>query len=181
MEEKEISDFKEHIEDISDSIKLIIWKVFPEINNLDKEDIEQEVKIKVWKLISSGKKLSHFPSYIRRVVYTTTMDLMKKRGRRMTKMNFEQKSISQLKAPVNDSPDLILEKKEIRLIIGEAINSLSENRRIVLKLYLTGMNMNEMASFLNWSPKKVEHLLYRGLNDLKKKFEKEGLYYETIR
>ncbi len=45
MEEKEISDFKELIEDISSSIKLTIWKTFPEINNLDKEDIEQEVKI----------------------------------------------------------------------------------------------------------------------------------------
>jgi len=181
MGEKKNSEFKEQIEDISDSIKLTIWKFFPEINNLDKEDIEQEVKIKVWKLISSGKKFDHFPSYIKRVIYTTTMDLMRKRGKIRTKINFEQKSLSQLKSSVIDSPDFIIEKKELRLIIEEAINSLPEERRIIFKLYLTGMNMNEMAEFLNWTQKKVEHLLYRGLDDLKKKFEKEGLDYETIR
>jgi len=181
MGEKKNSEFKEQIEDISDSIKLTIWKFFPEINNLDKEDIEQEVKIKVWKLISSGKKLSHFPSYIRRVVYTTTMDLMRKRGRKIDKINYEQKSLSQLKSSVTDSPDFIIEKKELRSIIEEVINSLPEEQRIIFKLYLTGMNMNEMAEFLNWTQKKVEHLLYRGLDDLKKKFEKEGLNYETFR
>jgi len=181
MGEKKISELKELIENISDSIKLTIWKIFPEINNLDKEDIEQEVKIKVWKLISSGGKISHFPSYIKRMVYTTTMDLMRKRGRKIDKINYEQKSLSQLKACVTDTPDFIIEKKELRLIIEGAINLLAEKRKTVLKLYLTGMNMNEMAEFLNWTQKKVEHLLYRGLDDLKKIFEKEEIDYETIR
>jgi DNA-directed RNA polymerase specialized sigma24 family protein len=65
----------------------------------------------------------------------------------------------------------LLEKKEWESIFEKALNSLVQNRRIVIKLYLTGMNVKEIADFLDWTESKVNHLYYRGLNDLKKKLK----------
>ena len=79
MEEKKAMEFQELMENISDLIKKSILKNFPEIDHSDIEDIEQEVKIKFWGLLSSGKNINHFYSYLRRVVYTTTIDLIRKR------------------------------------------------------------------------------------------------------
>ena len=145
MEEKKAMEFQELMENISDLIKKSILKNFPEIDHSDIEDIEQEVKIKFWGLLSSGKNINHFYSYLRRVVYTTTIDLIRKR----MKMDNEQESNLDLKTSTDDSPDFINEKRELRLLIDEAINSLSENRKMVLKLYLTDMNINEISNFLN--------------------------------
>lgn len=179
MDLKKLIKTKQFIEDISNSIKFILWKTFPEISQADKEDIEQEVKLKIWKMVSSGKKIKNLKSYLGRVVYTTTIDIMDKRTKEVSidelSKIYNRDSVSQLIASVTDSPEFTVEKKELRLTIKKAVNSLMENRRIVLKLHLTGMSLDEMAEFLNWSRNKVRHLLYRGLNDLKEKLEEFGV------
>ncbi|MGZ5515834.1 MAG: sigma factor-like helix-turn-helix DNA-binding protein [Candidatus Aminicenantales bacterium] len=47
------------------------------------------------------------------------------------------------------------------------VDSLSENRRKVLSLFLTGQTIEEIASSLNWEKTKVRHLFYRGVDDLR--------------
>ena len=51
-----------------------------------------------------------------------------------------------------------------------AVAELPRRRRIVLKLHLQEMSLEEIYGFLGWSQNKVRHLLYRVIADLKKQF-----------
>ena len=63
-------------------------------------------------------------------------------------------------------------------MIGEAVESLMDSRRRVVKLFLLSMTLEEIAIFLNWSEAKTRNLLYRGLDDLKKILLEKGIEYE---
>jgi len=51
--------------------------------------------------------------------------------------------------------------------VGRAVERLISSRRQVVKLYLVGLTISEISSYLNWTPDKTRNLLYRGLADLK--------------
>lgn len=172
MELKKLIKTKQFIEEMSESIQYIIWKNFPQILREEKEDITQEVKLKIWRMASRGKKIKNLKSYLWKVVYTTALDMI---NERMNNLSFNglmeansTNPISQLNIIPSES---LIEKKELKLIIEKALNSLSQNRRMVIKLCLAGMDLNEIADFLDWTKSKVNHLYYRGLGDLKEKLK----------
>jgi RNA polymerase sigma factor (sigma-70 family) len=153
---------------ISASIKNIIRQKFPQITHCESEDIEQDVKLKLWEMLESGKKIRNLKSYLWKVVQTTTLDVL---GTRIKSMTFEgmtkegnPRALFESGLAV-DSPAV---KKEIMLMLEKAVQSLPRKRRLVLKLHLSGMDIEGMADFLGWSQNKVRHLLYRGMADLKK-------------
>lgn len=172
MDLKKLIKTKDFIEKMSKSIELIIWKNFPKLSRQEKEDVEQEVKLKIWRMVSSGKKIKNLRSYLWRVVYTTTLDMI---DEKMNTLPFDNVKEAQGANPISRLDmrfsESLLEKKEWESIFEKALNSLVQNRRIVIKLYLTGMNVKEIADFLDWTESKVNHLYYRGLNDLKKKLK----------
>ncbi len=175
MDLKKLIKTEKFIKNISNSIKIILLKTFPEITREEKEDIAQEVKLKIWKMISSEKKIENLRSYLWRVVYTTALDIISERMKNislenMNKIN-EFNPISRLEITPDKS---LIKRKELKLTIEKAINSLSQDRRIVIKLYLTGMSLDEIAKFLNWSKNRVRHLFYKGLKDLKEKLKEYG-------
>ena len=172
MDLKKLIKTKKFIEEMSRSIELIIWKNFPQLSRQEKEDVEQEVKLKIWRMVSRGKKIKNLRSYLWKVVYTTTLDMI---DEKMNIISFDTvmkaygaNPISQLDIQLSKS---LMEKKEWESIFKKALNSIARNRRIVIKLYLTGMNVKEIADFLGWTESKVNHLYYRGLNDLKKQLK----------
>jgi RNA polymerase sigma-70 factor (ECF subfamily) len=59
----------------------------------------------------------------------------------------------------------------MRESLKELIDSLGENRKQVLRLYLVGMSIEEICEFFDWDKTKVRHLLYRGIDDLKEKMK----------
>ncbi len=77
---------------------------------------------------------------------------------------------TQLAGPVKDfSPEAGFEDSEARETILALVESLSENRKKVLKLYLAGLTIDEICASLHWEKTKVRHLFYRGIDDLKEK------------
>ncbi|MCP2520879.1 RNA polymerase sigma factor, partial [SCandidatus Aminicenantes bacterium Aminicenantia_JdfR_composite] len=176
MDLKKFIKTKQFVEEISNSIKVILLKTFPEITREEKEDIAQEVKLKIWKMISSGKKIKNLKSYLWKVVYTTALDIIKERENKVSLekliVNNKSNPLSQFEIITSKST---LNKKELKLIMQKAINSLPQNRRVVIKLHLAGMSFEEMAEFLKWSENKVRHLYYRGLKDLKEKLKEYGI------
>ena len=51
--------------------------------------------------------------------------------------------------------------------IGQAVNSLMESRRRVVKLYFLGLSLGEISAMFDMSESGTRNLLYRGLKDLK--------------
>jgi RNA polymerase sigma factor (sigma-70 family) len=165
---------KEFLGAISISVKNIICSSFPHATPQEREDIEQEVKAKIWKIASSGKKVRNLRSYLWKVVYTTTLDVL---GERLNMISLEDWSAGDrgelLQKMDLDSPAEVVERHEMERILDSAIESLPRKRRIVLRLYLAEMSIDEMADFLGWSRDKVAHLLYRGIDELKAKIGRE--------
>lgn len=171
MELRDLIQQKDFLEKIARSVHNVICANFPHITPAEKEDIEQEVKLKMLAIATSGKKIRNLRSYIWKVIYTTTLDAIKERV---------DAPLYETRHGVNDSilfsqldlstPEAAAEKRELAAFVKSAIAELPGRRRIVLKLHLQEMSLEEIAGFLGWSQNKVRHLLYRGIADLKKRF-----------
>ena len=76
------------------------------------------------------------------------------------------------------NPDKQYERKELIDLIRKAVDALIESRRQVLKLYLMGMDLDEISEFFNWSEGKTRNLLSRGLADLRQELLEMGIRYK---
>ncbi len=168
------------IDDFSSLIRSAIRKTSPSVDQAQMEDIEQEVKIKIWKeILKTEKKILNLGSYIWKVTYTTTCRIMKtlstERKFRWNQgdglLNIDEKIASEK----GSSPNHHLENKELMEIVKESVDSLIESRRAVLKLYLIGMDQEEITEYFGWSEGKVRNLLSRGLEDLRNALQEKGL------
>jgi RNA polymerase sigma-70 factor (ECF subfamily) len=163
------------VENFSRSIKAAVSKSGLERRGIDPEDIIQEVRIKVWKRFGHEKDISFSPLYIQRVINSTLIDSIRtvRRQERLIRqakqtLMFEQRDI------IEDPP----QENIFREWVGQAVESLLESRRKVVKLFLMDLTLAEMSSSLNWSRDKTRNLLYRGLSDLKEKLRDRGIEYE---
>lgn len=174
---KDLLHKKEFMDDLSSSIRNIILANFPHLTPAEKEDVGQEVKLKLWKMVSNGKDVVNLRSYLWRVVYTTTLDVL---NERLPCDDLEAQRLEKKSGPLPGSaryvdlleletPESIAQKNEQRTIIWSAINALPLKRKVVVKMHFEGKSIEQSAEFLGWSQNKVRHLLYRGLHDLKKK------------
>jgi len=171
------SNIKEIIDKFSSLIRYVILKNLHKTDDVDLEDIEQEVKLRIWKFIKKGKIVEKLPSYIKRVAYTVTVDELRKMRKQCPARqsnilkNIYLFSNSVINEKGINSPERLLEEKELILSLRELIGRLSNNRKQVLKLYLKGMSIEEICELFNWDKTKVRHLLYRGINDIKEKIK----------
>lgn len=171
------SQVKEIVEKFSSLIRYVISKNLHKTDQVDYEDIEQEVKIKIWSLLKKGKKVENLPSYIKKVAYTATVDELRKMRKQspIRKSDHLRDIFSSTKSNNsennNNLPEMLFEEKELKSSLIKLINSLGENRKQVLRLYLNGMSIEEICEFLAWDKTKVRHLLYRGINEIKEKIK----------
>jgi len=172
-------DLERDIEEIIGQFTLLIRQVIQRNlhrgDDIDLEDIEQEVRLKIWKFLKKGKKVDNLASYIKRVAYSTTIDELRRMMKQRPTRDQEglKKVFNDLHGPsrgVGDSsPEIRLEDSEVKRTMGTLVDSLSENRRRVLRLYLSGMSIEEISESLEWDKPRVRHLFYRGIDDLKEK------------
>ena len=170
---------KEIVDKYSFLIRYIIKKNLHAKDNIDLEDIEQEVKLKIWTVFKKGKKVNKLTSYIKKVAHTVTIDELRKMRRQDSSRNLDKlKEIYAMSRPFfteenDNSTEDIFEEEDCTIIIREAIDSLIENRKQVLRLYFRGMSVEEICKLFNWDKTRVKHLLYRGINDLKDKIKND--------
>ncbi len=156
-------------------IKQVIQKNLHRSDVIDIQDIEQEVRLKIWTFLKKGKNVQNLPSYIKRVAYSTTIDELRKMMKQRPSGEPEKlrkilTGAAFLTGPVKDfSPEAGVEDSEARETILSLVDSLSENKKKVLRLYLDGMSIDEICTSLQWGKPRVRHLFYRGIDDLKEK------------
>jgi len=171
--------FGDILERFSGYIRIYLSKFNLPRFGLDPEDVSQEIKIKIWKILNTEKEINNYPSYIKKIVQTSVIDLLRK-WKREEGIYFQEKQrrISDTKqdySPERQAEDLL------KKTIAEAVNSLIDSRRKVVRLYLLDMNIEEISAFYKWSRHKTRNLLYRGLSDLKKILKDKDIDYENKR
>lgn len=176
MRREKINQFEILLRNFSNYIRMNIQKFHPQKNGLDPDDIFQEVKIKLWRILNDEKRIGNYSSYIKKIVDSTVIDHIRKCRREQGIFLLEkQKKISETKRRYEDEKS---QSKPLYDKIGEAVDSLIESRKKVVKLYLLNMTIEEISILLNWSKDKTRNLLYRGLADLKRKLRETGIEYE---
>jgi RNA polymerase sigma factor (sigma-70 family) len=182
MDLKDIFRAERLLDEISLSVKKIIFANFPRLSAEEKEEIDQEVKLKLLKMASRGKKIDNFKSYIWKMVFSTALDVISKRT-----PGFSMEDVSPDSGPPdtvrgaaptgrrrsvlsyldNLTPEFLYEVKELRGLALKAIDSLPGRRKSVLLLHIQGMDLEEIAAFLGETKPAVRHLLYRGIEGLR--------------
>jgi len=160
----------------SNFVKGQIQKFNVQKYGVDPDDVAQEVRIKLWKLVNGEKSIVNYASYIRKIVISSAIDQIRKLKRdEMIYQVERQKQISE--RDILYKPES-LRDEALREIVGQAVESLMESRRNVVKLYLLNMSLEEITLYYGWSAHKTRNLLYRGLSDLKKVLKKTETNHE---
>jgi len=152
--------------DFAHFIQILIYPYQLHKHGLDPEDIIQDIRIKIWKLVCSDKKIISYSSYIKKIVFSSVIDQLRKCRRDKRVYNHAiHNQIAELEHPYckDYSYPNYLEHS-----IGRAVDLLIDTRKQVVQLYLLNLSLREIASYLKWSEDKTRNLLYRGLGDLKK-------------
>lgn len=169
--------FEEVIENFARFIEANIQKFDPQKSGIDPEDISQEIKIKIWKVLQDEKNIHNYTSYIRKIVDSTVIDQLRRFRRQTGIIKIEKrKKIADHK---NQYAMNSQSERDYSIILGKAIDSLMESRRKPVRLFLLNMSLDEISIYLKWSRDKTRNLLYRGLADLKKVLKEQGIDYEN--
>ena len=171
-----VKKFEAILNRFSSFVKAHIMKYDVLKNGIDPDDILQEVKIKIWKILDDEKRIKNHAAYLKKIVNSSVIDQIRKL-KREERIFFNEKHKWITEQKKNFIKDISCEIN-IKEIIGQAIDSLIESRRKVVKLFLLNMTIDEIAIFLNWTKDKTRNLLYRGLSDLKKRLREKGIKYE---
>lgn len=173
-----INTFETIMNRFSGFLKSYVQKFNVQKEGLDPEDVVQEIRIKIWKIFQSEKKITNYASYIKKIIVSSVIDQIR-RSRREKEAFYREKQnlISERRSRYTGSG--ILDDENIRENVRQAVDSLIESRRTVVKLHLLNMTMEEISLILNWSKNKTRNLLYRGLSDLKNRLREKGIEYET--
>lgn len=172
-------EFEAVINKFSLFIKAYIQKYNLQKNGIDPDDIIQEVKIKIWKILNDEKNIKNYASYIKKIVDSSVIDKLRKLKREERILIYErQKIVAEQKRQYRNRTEISLDKN-LKKIIAQAVDSLLESRRKVVKLFLLNMTIDEIAALFHWSKDKTRNLLYRGLNDLKNILKEKSIKYEN--
>ena len=136
--DKEI-ELQQILERFSSLIRIHIIKFNPQRYGVDPDDIVQEIRIKIWRLLKHEKNIRNYPSYIKKIVNSSVIDFLRKR-RRDDGIIFTEKQMK-VSEGKKDFPATSLFDEELRDTLSQAVESLIESRRKVVRLHLLDMTI----------------------------------------
>ncbi len=141
----------------------------------DLDEVMQEVRIRLWRAGGSGKALEELgSSYLYQVASSAAVDLLRRRRARGGDRSEDVQERSELRVE-KPSPLEDVEGVELAAQIEAAVETLAPERRIAVRFHLSGYDRDEMAGMLGWSEAKTRNLLYRGLDDLRRRLVEQGI------
>lgn len=146
----------------------------------DAEDITQEILTKVYIALPTFEGKSQFSTWLYRIALNTIYSTLrqKKKKDQITYSDLLSNTIFEILQvfPKSDSPDYILNEKQINQQVYQAIDTLPEKQRTAFLLSkYEDLSQREIAETMNISEEAVESLLQRGRRNLQSKLKK--FYY----
>lgn len=139
------------------------------------EDIVQEVMVSVMELQqreAGERELA--PEYFRRAAYNRLIDEIRRR-RRYRELPLETEDQETPLPAAAPGPERTLSAKTIGQAVLDCLGRMHQARRMAVSLYLRGHAAKESASLMDWSVRRVQNLVFRGLRDLRQCLEEKGV------
>lgn len=158
------------LDEISLSIRKIIFAQFPGLTDQEKEEIDQDVKLKLLKMAARGKKIANLRSYVWKMVCSTALDVLASRSLALCLDDLAKSRRSPLERHLDElTPEYLFEEKELLTLAERAIDALPPRRRAAVLMNLQGLSLEETALYLGETLNAARHLLYRGLEEVRGK------------
>ena len=146
------------------------------------DEIEQDARIRLWHALRRERNITDPASYLYRIAATAAIDAMRRvRARREHPLDDAggddgsgTHSASTLSSAAR-SPEQLAADSQTANRIREALTQLPENRRRAVGLHLQGFTSTEIGRLLDWSEPKARNLTHRGLKDLRRLMQPEGI------
>ena len=141
----------------------------------DLDEVLQDVRIRLWQAGEGGKELEQLgSSYLYHVATTAALDLLRRRRARSADSTEDIHERTELTIE-GESPHEAVEARELAAQIDAAIDTLSIDRRVAVRFHLAGYDRDDIARSLGWSEARTRNLLYRGLEDLRRRLTAMGI------
>ena len=145
------------------------------LSEMDLEDVLQEVRIRLWRACATSEQVRRLgASYVYRTATTAALDLLRRRRARRADLTDSVDDHSERLTTSSGAAEE-LEAGELERQVLAAIDVLPLSRRMVVRMYLSGYEREEIAELLGWTEAKTRNLLYRGLADLRAQLTKLGI------
>jgi RNA polymerase sigma-70 factor (ECF subfamily) len=137
----------------------------------DAWDVAQEAFVKAYRSLDRFEGNAAFYTWLYRITYNLSIDLLREKTRRDTVMLDEAKKVDEAaggeESRANESPDEAAERKELGSVIEAAMNRLSEKHRAIIVLReVEGLSYEEMAEVLGISKGTVMSRLFHARQNL---------------
>ena len=146
---------------------------------INPDEVEQEAILRLWKALERESNLENPTSYLYRVVSTATIDAIRRvRARREDSIETDDESMPHPQIQTVDTapgPERLASSTDLSRALEQALGTLSENRRLAVKLHLQGFNTREIGELLGWTEAKARNLASRGMQDLRRSLEQAGV------
>ena len=139
-------------------------------------DLCQEAFLKAYKSLRSFKREARFSSWLYQIALNLCRDRMRRRrGKTMVSLDELEEGGAAMPVAGPTAFDLLQERDTSRLV-AQAVESLPDEQRevIILKEY-QGLTFLEIAQVLDVPISTVKTRLYRGLDQLRSRLEREGV------
>ena len=141
----------------------------------DLDEVLQDVRIRLWQAGEGGKTLEELgSSYLYHVATTAALDLLRRRRARRAADSEDIDERTELRSE-DASPHDDVEARELAAQIDSAIDTLAMDRRVAVRFHLSGYDREDIARMLGWTEARTRNLLYRGLDDLRRRLTDMGI------
>lgn len=145
---------------------------------LDQGDLAQDIFIRIWEYYDkSDKNIADLKSYICKIVNSVVIDAIKKsrkEGDALRKLGgvtlAQQNRSGPKREEANDT---------LRAVVLGTLSQIKSSRRKVIRLYLSGLTLDEITDLMRWKKSKTNNLFYRGLDDLRTRLAAKDVDYEN--
>jgi len=145
---------------------------------IDQDDLVQNIYLRIFKIFEKNdKKVRAFKSYISRIVDAVVIDAIKD-SRKETEA-LKELNQNLIEAQGHSFGKSISQSDGLKEKLQSSLDELKEPQRYVISMYLSGMDLDEIADIRKWTLGNTKNLFYRGLKNLKKRLETKGVFYEN--
>ena len=158
------------LNEVRQRLERAVAKICPRSIASQREDLVQEALLRVVRLKDKTEEMSH--AYLKRVAYSVLVDEIRRRRVRPEVLLEDDEPEEPANAP---GPERETWGRQIGEALRLCLSKLREPRRRPVTLQLLGYKVPQIAEQLDWSRKKTENAVYRGLGDLRRCLSSQGV------
>ncbi len=153
-------------------LRSAVMRLRPESIASQTDDLIQESRIRLARALGRGQHITG--AYVKRVAWSVIVDALRRSKRTADQPTAEGgEELEQVSK--GRTPEELVALAQLREGLQRGLESLSNERRDVLTLYLVGHTIQETADRLGITYKQADNRIYRGLAALRESLRRRGI------